>query len=366
MPRISLRQLRQAYTISPLLSRLLPACRDLTSAQNELRWLQEHATATAKNKSGVQIRRKLAVMCERRRRGVPLQYIIGTQPFGDLDIHCAPGVLIPRPETEAYTAHLAHLLNNRELLGPRDPKQPLRVMDFCTGTGCIPLLLYSVLVKRFPNLTVRGVDISPVALQVSNRNLRSAVSSGHIPPPTSTQTVSFLHGDVLSKHWVDTHLAGSRCDVLVSNPPYVSSQAWNLARDGLSYSARKYEPKLALVPGDDARVPEGRCLHEDVFYAALLDITLVIDPSVVLFEVGGAQQAERVVQLAMEHAFGKNADFELWRDYPDIHSSPDEADDDVGDVLKIRDDPGHNGVVPVRGCGNIRSVLIRKIGSSRV
>ena len=371
MPRISLHQLRQAYTISPLLSRLLPACRDLTSAKNELRWLQEHAVAASQDASVPGRRRRrhhLATMCERRRRGVPLQYILGTQPFGDLDIQCAPGVLIPRPETEAYTAHLAHLLKKKDFLGSRDSlptkdPQPLRIIDFCTGTGCIPLLLYSLLAHRFPNLTIHGIDITPTALRLSNRNLSSALSSAQIPPPSPTQSISFHHGDVLSKDWIDAHLSGNKYDVLISNPPYVSSEAWNLAREGLSYSARKYEPKLALVPGDDVRLPPGNCCrHEDVFYAALLDIAVLLDPGAVVFEFGGGEQGKRVLRMAMAHPFGRNADFELWRDYPDL--GPLHLDevvvDEIGASLRVTDDSGIERVVPVRGCGNIRSILIRK------
>lgn len=350
MPRISLRQLRQAYKISPLLSRLLPACRDLASAQNELRWLRDHHAAAPASRQ-----RPLAAMCEERRRGVPLQYILGTQPFGNLDIQCGPGVLIPRPETEAYTEHLASLLR-----GLSKTRRDLTIVDFCTGTGCIPLLLYSLLAKRFPGLAVQGFDISPAALRLARRNRASAIASGHIPRPSPAQSLSFRYGDVLSKRWVDTHLASSRCDVLVSNPPYVSSQAWSLAQEGLSYSTRKYEPKLALVPGDHVDVPRGGWLHEDAFYAALLDIALIVKPSIVLFEFGGDAQGERILRLAMTHAFAKDADFELWRDYPYLQAS-DVADAD-GHEFRVTDGFGSNRAVPVRGSGNIRSLFIRKRG----
>ncbi|CAI4210415.1 unnamed protein product [Parascedosporium putredinis] len=166
MPRISLRQLRQAYKVSPFLSRLLPACRDLASAQNELRWLRDHHAAAPASR-----RRPLAALCEERRRGVPS-------------------------------------------------------------------------------------------------------STSWAPSPLATSTSG----------------AARACDVLVSNPPYVSSQAWSLAQEGLSYSTRKYEPKLALVPGDHVDVPRGGWLHEDAFYAALLDIALIVQPSIVLFEFGGDVQ----------------------------------------------------------------------------
>lgn len=90
MPRISPVAIRQAHHISPYAAQLLPVCRDLQSALNEARWIREH----------VEERRgrdhEIAQLCRRRARGEPLQYVLGTQPFGNLDMKCRPGVLIPR------------------------------------------------------------------------------------------------------------------------------------------------------------------------------------------------------------------------------------------------------------------------------
>lgn len=74
-------------------ARLLPACRDLESAANELRWIREHVRET---RSPVPPGLRVWQLCERRGSGVPLQYVLGTQPFGPLEIKCRPGVLIPR------------------------------------------------------------------------------------------------------------------------------------------------------------------------------------------------------------------------------------------------------------------------------
>lgn len=101
MPRIPTSLLRRARRINQLLPLLLRTCRDLRSASNELRWLQEHAVATTSNdlKSpplNTSWGPYLHQLCVERARGKPLQYLLGNQPFGDLNILCRKGVLIPR------------------------------------------------------------------------------------------------------------------------------------------------------------------------------------------------------------------------------------------------------------------------------
>ncbi len=97
MPRISPSLLRKAGACNPYLSSLLPVCRDLQSARNELRWLKEHATRNSLQQNDIKNTEFLLRRYVRRRaRGEPLQYILGSEYFGDLEIQCAPGVLIPR------------------------------------------------------------------------------------------------------------------------------------------------------------------------------------------------------------------------------------------------------------------------------
>jgi methylase of polypeptide subunit release factors len=91
MPRIPPTSLRHARCLD-----LLPVCRDLLSAQNELRWLGEHAAEVASKHDLWDEKRLLQQYVNRRGKGEPLQYILGTEFFGDLEIKCRPGVLIPR------------------------------------------------------------------------------------------------------------------------------------------------------------------------------------------------------------------------------------------------------------------------------
>lgn len=96
MPRIPPALLRHARRLDPLLPSLLPVCRDLPSSQNELRWLGEHAAEVASKQSKGNEKYILQQYVRRRSQGEPLQYILGTEFFGDLEIKCGPGVLIPR------------------------------------------------------------------------------------------------------------------------------------------------------------------------------------------------------------------------------------------------------------------------------
>jgi methylase of polypeptide subunit release factors len=94
MPRIHPRTVLQARTIDQLLPRLLPACKDIRSSHLELRWLREHV---AQKRLPVTVSdHLLESYVLRRSRGEPLQYILGSEYFGELEIKCQPGVLIPR------------------------------------------------------------------------------------------------------------------------------------------------------------------------------------------------------------------------------------------------------------------------------
>jgi methylase of polypeptide subunit release factors len=116
MPRLPTSLLLKAYAENPLLPLLLKECRSLDSARNELRWLRERALRDAQEHSrqdrvtGTRLgwRTRLRAMCHKRSQGVPLQYILGDQPFGDLEILCRRGVLIPRCEEALINVFNGH------------------------------------------------------------------------------------------------------------------------------------------------------------------------------------------------------------------------------------------------------------------
>lgn len=246
MPRISSKLLRLLYAEQPALAQLARALRNVQSARNELRWIQSELQPE-----------NWAHAVKLRLRHVPLQYILGTQPFGPLDIKCRPGVLIPRWETEEWVSLLADKL--------RLHHNALSVLDACTGTGCIPLLL-----KSKGAAVVHGFDVSPVAVALATEN---AVLAG--------LEVSFSRDDVMAISSVPV------VDVVTSNPPYIPLNDYRkpYRRDGVDKSVRRYEPRLALV-GDLE------------FYQAL--VHNVVIPSkcrAFVFEVGYESQAKYTASL---------------------------------------------------------------------
>lgn len=148
----------------------------------------------------------------------PIQYIQGTARFLERSYHVAPGVLIPRPETEGLVEVML-----REI--PSDA----RILDIGTGSGCIAISLS----KAFPNAKVTAWDVSEDALCIARRNNDDLQAS-----------VCFVKQDVLA--WRGD---GGQCyDVIVSNPPYITeSEKQEMERNVLDW-----EPFSALfVPNND-------------------------------------------------------------------------------------------------------------------
>lgn len=367
MPRLAPSLLRQSHRISPLLRSLLPATRDLQSAQNELRWIREHVFSSSVEPGDApehhhsphqSQQRTIARLCRQRGQGVPLQYILGSQPFGHLDIACQQGVLVPRPETEAWALHLGKLIRRWRNSAGDNSLRDLGLVDFCTGTGCIALSLYQSLQGADSKLHVRGVDISPQAVSLSRKNLEANLRTSVISPPREGHSVSFTLGSVFDDAFVkDLSSKRGSYDILVSNPPYISRDTWTHGRGQMGFSVKKYEPRLALVPEDDVPSYPG-VEHEDVFYWRLLDISSLLQTRLVVFEVGDEAQALRVARMALQREELRDWKVELWRDWPNIAPLDDEAQ-----TLSVEVHERTTSRVGVRGSGNVRCVVMTKIPS---
>ncbi len=264
-----------------------------------------------------------------------------------------------RPETEAYTAHLADTLVAALRRQPPSElsSQGLAVIDFCTGTGCIALDLYGRIRRALPSmpLFVQGVDISSAAVSLARQNLARNIHLNHLPADgksgSASTSVQFSLGDIFSSELM-TRLLGSerRWDVMVSNPPYISRRGFAL---DTARSVRNWEPRTALVPksGDGEEFVRRGCEPEDVFYARLLEIAALLKPKVMLFEVADMEQAIRVVQMAKSIRHGildpsralDPSCVEIWKD---------SITSDTETVMV------GNYCVLVRGTGHGRSVYI--------
>lgn len=157
-------------------------------------------------------------LCQRC-HGVPLQYLTGEQQFFDLVLGVAPGVFVPRPETEVLVERALETLEGRTW-----PK----VVDVGTGTGAVALAVK----RRRPDARVFATDVSEEAIAVARAN-----ASRH------DLEVDVLAGDLLSP--VPEELRGA-VDLIVSNPPYVTKAEY----EELPAEVRA-EPYEALVGGTD-------------------------------------------------------------------------------------------------------------------
>jgi methylase of polypeptide subunit release factors len=239
-----------------------------------------------------------------------------------------------RQETATSVTHLINLLhqNKNKTALPRH----LRLLDLCTGTGCIPLLSYYEFIHKHhhkaQDLEVVGVDISSPAIDLANKNLQRLVSDGTLHPAPN---LSFVQADILAtkdteetgllsldtalqQHTAASHKRGN-WDILISNPPYISPAAF---AHTTTRSVKRYEPLLALVPSlptssstpqdvDQATQDQSQ---GDLFYPRLLSIAADLSVKVVLFEVADLEQAKRVAGMVEKQGIWDGV--EIWRDDP--------------------------------------------------
>lgn len=163
----------------------------------------------------------LEKIIEKLKNSEPVQYILGEALFAGRIFHVEPGVLIPRPET-------AELCDWVTLDEKARNRHPLKLLDLCTGSGCIAITL----ALNLPWAEVSAVDISNIALQVAKENamrLKAQISY-------YLASVENLPREV------------GKWDTIVSNPPYICEKE----KKNISKNVLDYEPELALfVPDED-------------------------------------------------------------------------------------------------------------------
>lgn len=157
-----------------------------------------------------------AGLIERRRRREPVAYIVGTRDFWTIELAVAPGVLIPRPDSETLIeAAVEHF---RGTVGPRT------ILDLGTGSGALLLAALS----EWPGATGVGIDASGQALEIASRNAERLGLADR---------ARMLRGD-----WTGT---GEAFDLVLCNPPYIADG------ERLAPDVALYEPGSALFAGLD-------------------------------------------------------------------------------------------------------------------
>ena len=166
---------------------------------------------------------------DRMASGEPLQYVTGIADFYGRQFHVTPDVLIPRPETELLCRNVLDMSGSAG-------SQKTRILDLCTGSGCIAWTL----AMEMLGVQVTGVDISDGALAVA-----SGQDFSEEMAVTGAEAPSFVKADVLAGP-SDSGISG-QCDILVSNPPYVMESEKALMRPNVL----DHEPHLALFVSDE-------------------------------------------------------------------------------------------------------------------
>ncbi len=197
--------------------------------------------------------------CQRVLAGEPLAYVLGQWDFYGLTLQVTPDVLIPRDDTCAVTA-LA--IKHGLFLGSAP-----RVLDLCTGSGCIGLAVAT----RRKDAKVILADISKEVLAVAKKNIAAHRLSGRVSCVQANaleQPSSFL----------------GKFDMIISNPPYITTQEMTELPD----SVKNFEPHLALHGGVDGL---------DFYRAIAKNFTHALKPGVVLCCEFGMAQGDAVCSL---------------------------------------------------------------------
>jgi release factor glutamine methyltransferase len=179
-------------------------------------------------------RQQLRDLVGRALKHEPVQYLVGEAWFFGLPMHVDRSVLIPRPSTETIIEQvLAHARVEPGFGGKTG--EGVRLVDVCTGSGCIAISL----LKQLPKATAIAIDISPEALATAAKNAaRHKVND----------RMEILDGDLLTP--LADHADGLGFHYIVANPPYIPDDEWDLP--GMVWkNVRDFEPHLALRGGPD-------------------------------------------------------------------------------------------------------------------
>lgn len=179
---------------------------------------------------------EMARIAGEREKGVPLAYVLGYVYFGGVRIDVAPGVLIPRQETEGLAALGVELLTGAaagagagkgERLGEFESEGEggeKKILDFGTGSGCIAVYM----ALELPFSLVWATDVSPRAIKCATKNIKRYGLDMRVVP--------------VQRDGLEGFAAGGGLDLIISNPPYIAEDDGRIDR-----SVRLYEPAEALI-----------------------------------------------------------------------------------------------------------------------
>lgn len=200
----------------------------------------------------------------RRLEGEPIAYLIGKKGFYNIDLFVAPGVLIPRPETEILVELGLREIERLQKL----TASPIKVLDLGTGSGAIALAI----AHSAKNVSVVATDQSPEALDIAKRNCQNLLLEDR---------VNFFQGN-----WYEAIQPKKSFDIILSNPPYIANADPHLIDGDL-----RFEPLSALTDHGSGLT----CLKTIIFGAAEH-----LSPNGLIAVEHGFNQSAEVEQLMIE------------------------------------------------------------------
>ena len=208
----------------------------------------------------------------KREGHTPLQYLMGTCEFMGYPFHVDERVLIPRQDTECLVEEVVHFI--REKKKEAEGKNRIRVLDLCSGSGCIGISIKLLC----PYVDVVLCDLSRDAIDLAAENARDLAAP-----------VTFLQGDLFEA--LDGLPREERSfDLMVSNPPYIPTGVL----EELMPEVRDHEPFMALDGSEDGLLFYRRITEEASGHLK--------KGGSLFFEIG-ADQAEAVGDLMRCHGF---------------------------------------------------------------
>lgn len=202
----------------------------------DARWLADAFLAGSRGSAGPDALAAFDAAVARRAAREPLQLIVGRVAFHAIELDCAPGVFVPRPETEVLVELALAELARAELTRPgagRVAPDPLAVLEPCTGSGAIALALAAAR----PGLELIATDVSPPAVALATANRDRLAVDGRLRSPV-----------VVARADLDDALEpDARVDLVVANPPYLPAADLG----ALPPEVADHDPVRALIGGPD-------------------------------------------------------------------------------------------------------------------
>jgi release factor glutamine methyltransferase len=207
----------------------------------------------------------------RRAAGTPVAYLVGHREFYSLEFDVTPDVLIPRPESELLVVALLDYVKQRSSSSIQLPASSIQaIADVGTGSGILAVCA----AKYVPHSKVTAVDISPAALAVAKRNAERHEVADRI--------------DFLESNLFAAVPPERRFDIIVSNPPYVSTAEMA----DLPPDVRDHEPRVALEAGEQGTAVIAPLIEQS---------TTRLNPGGILILEVSPMIASRVEQLVKEN-----------------------------------------------------------------